>query len=471
MIVKNSFLFGISIITKGLLNFVIIAVFTRMLPADAFGDYAIAIALVGFADVFGFMWLRQALMRHMTDDKTEGDAAYLTNITMLYSAAALTVSIIGLILPTPQGLIWQCIGILAAAEALSNLAVLIARLRLNLKLFFVLNLVKPLVALGLGAALIHYGWGASGALWALLAGCGIAALIGLCLARDFKTLAPRHVNKQTMRAIAVFSLPLVATLSIQSAIQTTDRVLLETLIGGDITGLYAAAQDIPAKLLIIGVSAVHMAAYPLIVKAFERGDMNECRTRLIHHAACLWGILCPSALALAVLSAPLANLFLGAEFRPFAVQYMPVFAAIAVLNALIQYYWMLAFNLSRQTLMMIAPFALSLVINAVAGWALIPQLGANGAILGSALSYGSLLMAAIVLGRRVFSLPLPVMPLAKITLAAMVMALVLYILKPGNGPAALIAAILIGGAVYGGALWLCNPLDLRRAIKGKLCTA
>lgn len=459
MLARHSLIFGITIALKGLLSFATIAVFTRLLNIEEYGAYAIIIAIVSFLDVFGFMWLRHTLMRHITDKETATDTAYFNNAFMLYMIIAVVCAALGRFYQPMFGLV----GFLAATEALSNLVILMTRIRLSLKTFVALNLLKPFIALTLGAYLIQAGFGVDGALWALLAACALISLIGIATSRDFKNMSTSTHSPSQIRAILAFGLPLIAALSIQSAIQVTDRALINILIGEGATGLYAAAQDIPNKILIMVASAIHMAAYPLAVKALDHVGPDAARTQLRTNITALWAILCPAACALAVLSVPLTTLFLGESFRLFAAQTMPLFVAIALLNCITQYYIILAFNLAKRTALMTFPFLLALTLNAGIGIALIPSLGAMGAIWGSAAAYGFLFVIAIILGRKIFPLPFPFIDLAKITLAALMMSAALIALNSS----CLVLSVPTGLIIYAAALWLLNPASLKERLKNR----
>lgn len=472
MLLKNSIIFGATMVLKGALSFALIAIFTRLLSADSYGDYAIIIALVGVADVFGFMWIRHAIMRHITDEQGESDKSYFTNAIAIYAvigAFTLIVSwllnMTGVIDAKSQHLLYELLGLIIAAEALSNIAILMARLRLKLGMFFTLSIIKPILALGIGSLLILNGHGVNGAIWALLGSCLIASALGLIGIKDFRHIKTSLVNESTIKAILTYGLPLIAALSIQSAVKVTDRLLLEGLIGGDITGLYAAAQDIPYKLLTILISAIHLAGYPLAVKALEGKGEAACREQLKTNCAFLAAILFPAALAIGLLAPQLAHIFLGQEFRPFAAQYFAVFAGIAALSCAIQYYFILSCHLSKKTNVMIIPFLIALAINFGTGFILIPTMAEQGAIWGSALAYGFLLIASIIIGMRIFPMPLPICDLRKIILATALMGAVIASVDFGLGIAPLLLYTILGGGIYLAVLTLLNPMNIRQHLK------
>lgn len=469
--IKNSLIFGLTTLIKGALSFALIATYTRLLSADSFGDYAIIIALINVADVFGFMWLRQVLMRHITDEEDKADQAYFANallISAIIAGAALILSLIlvtiGVLSSEGQEILYELLGLIVFTESVSNLVILMARLRFKLGLFFLISIAKPLIALTAGTLFILNGFDVAGAVWGILISCALASLLGVLKLSDFHTLKQAQISRQGLRAVFAFGLPLIAALSIQSLIKATDRILLEGIIGGDITGLYAAAQDIPYKLLTILITAIHLAAYPLAVKALDYGSQEQCRAQLSINAALLWAVALPAAAAIAILSPSLAHVFLGEAFRPFAIQYFGIFAAISLINCAAQYYFVLSFNLSKKTKLLIPAFLIALAINAALGIALIPSLGAQGAMIGSAAAYSALLLSVAFLGWRIFPLPIPIAAIVKITLAAAAMSAALLTIDLGVGILPLAGDIVIGGTVYAAAIWLLNPMNVKRYI-------
>ena len=242
---KNSMIFGAAMVIKGFISFLTIAVFTRLLNADIYGDYAILIAAITFFDVIGFMWIRHTLMRYVTDEDTDQSRRYIANAAFLNSALAAIAIPVCLLC---DALAYKLLGVLIATEALSNFVILIARLRLRLITFFTLRILKPLLVLGIASVFVLKGFALDGIIYALLIAYTAIAVIGYAVLKDISAFKLSYVSKAICLKILGYGLPLIAALSIQTAVKLTDRVLLETLIGGEITGLYAAAQDIPYKL-------------------------------------------------------------------------------------------------------------------------------------------------------------------------------------------------------------------------------
>ncbi len=475
MLVKNSLVYGTLSIVRGLLGFLVVTVYTRLLPPADYGDYAIIVAIIGFADAFAFLWLRHAIMRHITHKESPGDRAYLANAGLLYLlmcaaslviCAALTSS--GMFAGSKPGLLYELLGFQIVAEAVSNLAIVMARIRLQHRLFFALNIIKSGLILGFGVLLIEAGYGVVGAAWALLLAALAACVIGLVGTKDFRSIGLRLINRKILRDIGAFGLPLVIVLSVQSGVRATDRLLLDYLIGGDVTGLYSAAQDIPFRLLNLAMMAIHLAAYPLAVQKLDHEGEESCRAQLVQNYTLLMGIALPSVVGMTVLAPGLANIFVGEAFRPFLVEYLGWFALLAFINCFIQYYLSLSFNFAKKTNALVFPFLGALLINFIVSYFGILIIGMPGAIAGCFLAYIFLLGAVIWMARKIFPMPLPLVPTAQIALGSVCMAVSLWVLGAGDDIPGFALSALVGGVVYASVLFLCDTGGVRAALAGIL---
>jgi len=471
MLVKNSIIYGGTTVIKGATSFLRIAIFTRLLNPAEYGDFAVVMALVAFIDAFAFLWIRQAVMRHITHEHTDQDYTYFTNALIIYgglSCLCLLISLLmtalGILNMNGLTLVFELVGILVVTEAFSNLAILMARIRLHYHLFLSLNVIKPILSLIVGALLIQAGLGTSGALYGLLAGFTLSCIIGGYFIPDFKHIARALYSPKAIRAICTFGLPLIIVFSLQSAVRVTDRLLLDTIIGGDITGLYAAAQDIPFRLLNIIALAVHLAAYPLAVNAFDHKGKEACRTQLRTNFIFLFGIMCPAIIGMAVLAPGMAYIFVGEAFRPFAIQYFVFFTIISFLNCFVQYYFVLPFHLTKKTKSLIIPSLCGFVVNLIISYFGIRYWGVAGAITGSFLAYATVFAAVFIMGRNIFHLPIPWRATTEIILASSAMGAFVHYLNSGENIIMFCFSVLSGALLYAALILSFNTEGIRNRV-------
>lgn len=81
---KHTFIYFLSKGVPGIINFVAIALYTRLLSPSEYGEYALVIAAVTFVNTTLFHWLRLGLLRY--NPKYEGNqkAMFISSITATF---------------------------------------------------------------------------------------------------------------------------------------------------------------------------------------------------------------------------------------------------------------------------------------------------------------------------------------------------------------------------------------------------
>lgn len=69
MLIKHIFSYFISRGLTGIINFVAIALYTRMLTTADYGEYALIVATAGFINAILFQWIRLVLLRFLSKYK------------------------------------------------------------------------------------------------------------------------------------------------------------------------------------------------------------------------------------------------------------------------------------------------------------------------------------------------------------------------------------------------------------------
>lgn len=471
MLIKNSIIYGIMSIVRGVLAFLVVTIYTRLLSPSEYGDYAVLIALVGFTDSLVFMSVRHAIMRNITHAQKDGDHAYLMNAVFVYVLGSLACLAVFFFLTGSDFFnnlehknLYSFLGFMVASEAFSQLVIIMARIRLQNILFFSLNIMRSIISVCAGAILIGGGLGVMGAVYSFLLSASLSCVVGVIGTPDFRKLRIAMLNSKIMRDIVAFGLPLVFVLSVQSAVFVTDRLMLDHLIGGDVVGLYSAAQDIPTRLINMLIVSIHVAAYQLAVHKLDHEGEEACKAQLRQNYMLLLGVGLPATVGMIVLAPGLANVLLGLKFRPFFIDYIVFFAPMAFMNSFLQHYFVLSFNFAKKNHMMIVPFTGALAINAVLGYFGIYYLGVEGAILGAFAAYVFLIAMTIVLARDIFRMPVPFVPTVQIAAATFLMAVIVRAADFGGTIFALVASAIIGAAVYAGAIYGFNTGNIRTEI-------
>jgi O-antigen/teichoic acid export membrane protein len=458
--VKRALILAPLQIAQAVIGFGAIALFTRLMSAEEYGRYAIALSLSMLAHTLLFTWAEAAAFRF--SPKARSESAEPDHFaTLLAMAGALGVATFALLCAALQ---FADIG---EAVALASFAVGAAFLRFVIRLAresdrAALDLQRYAIAeaaylvLGFGggiAALVSFDLGASGPfIGLLLAGILVAAWDTPAL---FARARGGRVDSRRVLAYAGYGAPLALALCIDMAVQAGARLMLADAAGADAVGAYAAAWGLARPLDIAFMSLSAMLA-PRIFHVFETstGDAHDAaQSMFISFAA----FAAPCAAALALMAPQISEFMLGAPLREAAAQTLPWLAAAGLCSGFNLYYWSEAFQLTGRTglraTLLLAPAAVQLALTAY----LAPLAGAIGA---AAAALAGTLLGAVILaaaGSRLFALPIPLGALARIGGAVCFMAIILVAARPFG----FFAMLAYGGSAYGLGVLMFNVADMR----------
>ncbi len=453
----------------GLVNFLAIALYTRMLSPDDYGRYALVVAGVGLFDMVLFYWLQLALARFLPA-YAENPRPLLSTILAGFSALTLLTGCLGLFLawlfpdPTWNGLILLAVPLLWA-QAWFELNLWLSAVKLLPMRYGLINGVKTVSALAVGTLLIMWGMGTYGPLLGLLLGMSLATIVWG--REEWKGISP-SICQPLLSEILRYGLPLTPTFALAFVVSTSDRFLIAWFLGEGPAGLYAAAYDLSQQTIILLMSAVNMAAYPLAVRALEQKGEKAAQEQLKQNAILLLAIAFPATVGMAVLAPNISATLLGASFREDTTRLLPWVALGALLLGLRTYHFDLAFQLGKHTMGQAWIMGAAALLNIFLNLWWIPMFGLMGAAYSMFAAYLLAILLSAALGRMVFPMTVPFQDLLKIILASLLMGLLLLSSRDYEGIIALGWQVLLGGVVYGILLGLFNVGGYRTIIWRKL---
>ena len=415
MLVRHSVLYALGRGGPGLINFLALALYTRLLTPEQYGQYALVLAGLGLVQVIGFQWLGLCLARFLTANR-DAPERFLSEIKFLFAVPALVFSAVGLVVmllwPDP---VWQRLLALAVplliAQAWFQLNLFHAAATLNPGLYGSINLTKSAVSLALGSLLAWLGLGAYSPLWGLLLGASLATLvIGRSVWRDIKPIRP---DPEKIKTLLVFGMPLAANFALAWVVSSSDRFILGWLLGVGSAGQYAVGYDLAQHSIGTLLMIANLAAYPLVIHALERNGTEAARSQLQKNGTAIFSLAFAAAAGVAVLSPLLGRLLLGVEYGDTAVELLPWVALAAALSGLKSYYFDTAFHLGHGTIKLVWISIGAALINVIFNLVLIPRYGVLGAAYATVLTYCAAMAGSAWLGRRFFVMPAimpPVLP-------------------------------------------------------------
>jgi O-antigen/teichoic acid export membrane protein len=456
---------GIYLVARGLpglVAFLAIPIFSRLLTPLEYGRYALVVAAVGVINSLLFQWGRMSVVRYLPayrDDLAAFKSTLVTTSMMLMAA----LGVVSLLLPLlPIGREYRLLifpsWILLASQVAFELASDYARADLRPWHVMRLQLARSGAIVLLGSLLVWLGWGWWGPVGGMMGGSAIA--VAVLSYGDWHGIR-WQIDRPMLSRVAKYGVPLSLTVALASVVFSSDRFLIAGFLGEAKAGVYSAAVDFTSQTLTLLLTVVNSAMFPLAVRALEDHGEEAARDQMRYNASLLLGIGLPCVVAFSLLSPGIAHIFIGKDFRPIATNIIPLIALGAFLSGLKAYHFDAAFQFADRTLYQVWIILAAAVLNVVFNVIAIPRWGINGSAVASVCAYVLSIGLTAVIGRRSFRVPFPVNSLLIVLASAGLMGLALFPFRTHLGPIPFAGQVLLGGSVYALGLLTLNFLGVR----------
>ncbi|QWG17668.1 polysaccharide biosynthesis C-terminal domain-containing protein [Bradyrhizobium sediminis] len=449
-------------ILSALLGLLSVFIFTRLFSPHDYGIYLLGLAFAAVVSVFLAGWFRNLILSgHAKDDGTDVRGLVATGYVICCLAAPVAYALGRLVGLDTMAAIAAVV--LAVAIGLFELTQDLVRARLMAITAMKATLVRAGAALCLGIAAAMLG--RTGIL--LLASSALAYLLAIAAQRSAWRGTVFKFDRARLLAAAKQGLPLTLSLTLLAISTVADRFIIANLVGTADAGKYIAGLDLVRQTLMMPAISAAAAFFPLAVQIHASQGEAAVRSHLGECVELLLSITLPACLGFAVISAHVANVVLGVDFRAMAAETMPIVAVAVIFQILTQQYLHVSFLLSGRNSFYLINTASIIVVNIILSYALVSGYGTVGAAwarLGADL-FG--FVCALILSRRAFPIPLPPGRLALTVIAALVMALVVAALDRSLHVSDLTACVMLAGAGLASYLALCWLLDISRT-RGRL---
>jgi O-antigen/teichoic acid export membrane protein len=279
-------------------------------------------------------------------------------------------------------------------------------------------------------------------------------VITLWVAWRMKVLAlPGRFSMATLMAALRFGIPVSVSNLFGWLSSQGIRFVVQYGAGAAALGLLSVAWGIAIRLTVVAAMVVAAAAYPLAVRAAERGDLEGARRQLSNNSALLLGLIAPSTAGLIAINDPFVTLLVGAEFRDATIQLLPWALICAGIRNLRMHGWDQMYLLFEAPRPMVILEALEALVTALAAWLGLVMFGLQGAVIGAALAAFVVAVADYAYLNRRFGLRAPLGFYLKVTAATAIMVGAVWAMPALGMPVtpswpSLLLAITVGGLAY-----------------------
>ena len=453
-------------VVQGLVGFGSVYVFTRLLTAEQYGQYALALSAAALLHAGFITWMEASMERFHIGEAQRGEApSHLTTLHrafLLLGFSSLVVTAVALgVLPLDPALENAIAGAVVASTLRSGLRLVQQRRKAEgqVAVYALNDILVTAGGFALGVAMTHAGFGALAPFLGTAGAAGLFLL--LAIPREWRRSAGGRFEPARARRYAAYGLPISLTLLLAVIYSSTDRFMIALFLDERSVGAYHAAFGLADRTLDLLFIWIGLAGWPAAIAALERDGIPAMRKVATDQFELLALVALPAAVGLAAVAGPLSEVMIGEALRGPAAAIIPWITLCALFAGFKAYYFDQAFTLARRPAIMLIPVGLAAVMNIILNILLIPRFGLEGAVVATTLSVGSAAAASCALGRRVMPLPVPWGTLLRCAACAGAMGVAVRSGPDLGGAPELAVKIAIGVAVYALAALLVDAAHVR----------
>ena len=463
MLLKNSAIYMLAKAVPALVAFLALSLYTHLLAPDEYGLYTLIFTAAIFTHNTVFNWICMGTMRFWSS-KRYSDEVFISSISMAY-LKVFVVLLVPLLISVfiywdSEVKIWIFSGfILTLTLALFTIVQILLSAQIQPEKYALLTIFSAISTLSFGVLFAYLGFGALG----IIAGLGIGFFAPSLLMSFsiWKKARKKHYDKDLFKRLLVYGLPLASAALLEEFTKSADRFMLAAMLDKSQAGLYAVGYDISGNSVFMLMTAISLAAYPVIISLLENEGRQAAYEYFEKYTLLLLGIAIPAVIGLIVIGSNLITLVIGVEYQATAILLLPWITVAMLLLGLQVFYFDFAFQLGDNTIGIVKIGIVIALTNLVLNYWLIPKMGIQGAAIATISSFAVGSLLSFIFGRQYFRVPFPAIDFIKIVSASIVMGGCLWGLKDFIGWGWLLLELILGMASYFIMIIVLNVMGLR----------
>ena len=401
LLLGNTLVFALGGLAVKAVSLVLMPLYTTALTAGEYGTAELLNSAIEIVLPLLSAGVVEALYRFSIDDDVPKDELFAGSLVVLGGGVVCTGALCAL-----GSALWgmkhaAAFFVLFCSVCVFKATTQLARGLGHVRRFVFYGLINALaMVVATYVLLVHAHLGVKGYLWSFTIGYlvgGIAAFLG---SAEYRLLVPFRVDRELLRRMLVYSLPLVPNLLSWWLVSVSGRYVVLWGSGLAAAGLFTAASKMPSLINI--VASVFQQAWQYStareINSPDRGAFFGSVLRGYSLAT-----LTAAGLVIA-LNRPISRVMLQAEFAE-GWRYVPLLMLVASFGV-ISIFFESFYQALKNSGVLMASTALGAVVNVILGVALVPFMGPWGAGLAGAVAYALVLVVRARDLRRRIDLPM-----------------------------------------------------------------
>lgn len=382
-LLKDTFIFALGNLGSKLILFFLVPLYTNFLSTEEYGIADLVFTISQFLVPVFSVVIFDAVIRFGLSKHENAEEVLLNGLIVWFAGT------IGIVIVTPLFGFYRAVADWKWYLCLySSVSILYSILMNYLKTidrnrtYAAISIIQTLLLAGLNILLlIVFHIGVKGYLLSNILALFASSVIILMATGALKKIATRKINKQLLREMVIYSAPLIFNNLSWWIIHSSDKIMIEWMIGAAALGIYTVATKIPALINVI-ISIFSQAWGLSAVREFESSNDGKYYSDVLKHYSFLVYFVC--IITISIIK-PFMSVYVSAEFSD-SWHYVPLLLASAVFSAIAAFYGTFYSALKKTVNNMITTLSGAL-INIIVNYIFIRLTGIWGAAIGTATAY------------------------------------------------------------------------------------
>jgi O-antigen/teichoic acid export membrane protein len=446
-------------------------VFTRVLPVQEFGLFALVVTMGEILDMTAANWVRVYILRtdaglkNLTGRRL-GRALSLSWGATLFSLAAAAVTV-PLVSDIRDGDLVLGTLVYIVAFSLVRLTLTFAQLTQRHVAYAVIEGTRA-VGIAMATAIVPLAHITSFLPASLILSFVTAAICGVSLIYTLRGLPRPHIPSSGYLAAFEFGLPFMLAALLSYTLGWFDRFIVNYFAGPSSVAIYVAAFALARQPVELLVGPLNNYIFPILVREYNNGRSAQAAAIQVGVLTSIIAISAATVCGLSLLAKPLATLFFPFSYRESVATLIPLIAAGTLFLTLKQFVFDNSFHITKRTWLLLGTMLPSAILSIALGIVLIRSCGNLGAALTYVIATFLALSVSAWASLKAFWFPIPWIRLLGIAAAAAAASAVTWLMLPFAAKFGMLAEVAAGGivfsAVYAGVLMLCG-ISIRHLIE------
>lgn len=250
------------------------------------------------------------------------------------------------------------------------------------KAYALISILHTVILAGANILLLaRWNWGISGYLTATLLGSVSTVVLAFFAGRIIDAFKKGRIDRLLLKEMIKFSTPLILNNVSWWVIQSSDKIMIEAMVGAAALGLYTAATKIPSLINVI-ISIFSQAWGISSVREYESTNDNSFYSDVfVSYSVIGFG----AAVCINAIVKPFMAVYVSEAFAE-SWKFVPLLLVSASFSAVASYFGSLYGALKKSTNNMMSTLCAA-IVNIVINYFCILWIGAWGAIIGTVTAY------------------------------------------------------------------------------------